>query len=66
MKEQLTLSVDATTSMEDIVALRGELQKFVTADDNRRDFKPEVDIELISVGNLKQLDLRVEIRHKVS
>ena len=66
MKERLTLSVSATTSNEDILALRGELQKFVTADENRRDFKPDFDIELISVGNLQQLDLQVEIRHKVS
>lgn len=64
MKERLTLSVAATTSNEDILALRAELQKFVTADENRRDFKPDFDIELISVGNLQQLDLRVEIRHK--
>ena len=64
MKERLTLSVAATTSNEDILALRGELQKFVAADENRRDFQPEFDIELISVGNLKQLDLQVEIRHK--
>ena len=64
MKERLTLSIAATTSNDDILALRGELQKFVTADENRRDFQPEFDIELVSVGNLKQLDLQVEIRHK--
>ena len=64
MKERLNLSVAATTSNEDILALRGELQNFVTADENRRDFQPEVEIELRSVGDLKQLDLRVEIRHK--
>ena len=66
MKERLTLSVSAATTMEDILALRGELQKFVTADENRRDFHSDLDIELISVGNLQKLDLRVEIRHKVS
>lgn len=64
MKERLVLSVAATTSNEDILALRSELQKFVTADENRRDFRDEVDIELISVGNLQRLDLQVEIRHK--
>ncbi len=64
MKERLVLSVAATTSNEDILALRSELQKFVTADDNRRDFRPEFDIELISLGNMQKLDLQVEIRHK--
>ncbi|KAK4508811.1 hypothetical protein PRZ48_002550 [Zasmidium cellare] len=64
MKERLTLAVAATTSHDDILALRGELTKFVTADENRRDFQPDFDVELRSVGDLKQLDLRVEIRHK--
>jgi small-conductance mechanosensitive channel len=41
MKERLKLSVAATTSNDDILALRGELQKFVTAEENRRDFQPE-------------------------
>jgi small-conductance mechanosensitive channel len=64
MKERVVLSVAATTTNEDILALRSELQKFVTADENRRDFQSEFDIELISVGNLLKLDLQVEIRHK--
>lgn len=66
MKEKLTLSVASTTTDEDLKALNCELQRFVTHEDNRRDFQPEFDIELISIGDLKQLDLCVEIRHKVS
>ena len=66
MKERLTFSVSPATSNEDILALRSELQRFVTADENRRDFNDEVDIELLSVGNMEKLDLQVEIRHKVS
>lgn len=65
MKERLTLAVCAGTSHEDILALRRELEKFVQADENRRDFQPELDIELIGVGDMSKLDLRVEIRHKV-
>ncbi|GAB7351796.1 hypothetical protein MBLNU459_g2369t1 [Dothideomycetes sp. NU459] len=64
MKERLTIAVSASTSSADILALRGELEKFVQASENKRDFQPELDIELISVGDMKQLDLRVEIRHK--
>lgn len=66
MKERLTVAVCATTSSADILALRNELEKFVTAPENKRDYQSEIDIELIGVGDLKQLDLRVEIRHKVS
>jgi small-conductance mechanosensitive channel len=66
MKEQYNFSVCAATSNADILALRAELEKFVQAAENKRDFQDDIDIELISLGDLKQLDLRVEIRHKVS
>jgi len=65
MKERYTFSVSAGTSFHDIEILRAELQAFVRAPENSRDFQPDVDIQLVSVGDLKQLDLRVEIRHKV-
>lgn len=64
MKERITLAISAGTSSADILALRNELADFVNAPDNKRDFQPDFDIELLSVGDLKQLDLRVEIRHK--
>lgn len=66
MKEQYNFSVCAATSNADILALRAELEKFVQAPENKRDFQNDIDMELIGVGDLKQLDLRVEIRHKVS
>jgi small-conductance mechanosensitive channel len=65
MKEQYNFSVCAATSNADILALRAELEKFIQSPENKRDFQDEIDIELISLGDLKQLDLRVEIRHKV-
>lgn len=64
MKERLQFSVSAGTTFTDIEALQSELQAFVTAPENHRDYQNEVEIQLISVGDLKQLDLRVEIRHK--
>lgn len=64
MKERITLAISAGTSSADILALRNELEAFVNAPENKRDFQPDFDIELLSVGDLKQLDLRVEIRHK--
>lgn len=65
MKEQYNFSVCAKTTNADILVLRAELEKFVKAPENKRDFIPEIDIELLSLGDLKQLDLRVEIKHKV-
>ncbi|KAL1591057.1 hypothetical protein WHR41_00013 [Cladosporium halotolerans] len=64
MKEQYNFSVCAATSNADILTLRGELEKFVQAPENKRDFQNEIDVELISLGDMKQLDLRVEIKHK--
>lgn len=64
MKEQYNFSVCAKTTNADILVLRAELEKFVKASENKRDFIPEIDIELLSLGDLKQLDLRVEIKHK--
>lgn len=65
MKERLHINVAATTKMEDIMALRGEMEKFMAAPENRRDFQSDFDIELTSLGDLKSLELRVEVRHKV-
>jgi len=65
MKEQLSVNVSSGTSFEDISLLKRELQAFVLAPENRRDYQPDLgDIELLSFGDLKQLELRVEIRHK--
>ena len=64
MKERLTFSVSAVTTFDDIELLRQELETFVRDPENRRHFQSDVDIQLLSVGDLKQLDLRVEILHK--
>lgn len=64
MKERLTFSVSTGTTFDDIELLRKELEMFVRQPENSRHFQPDVDIQLISVGDLKQLDLRVEILHK--
>ncbi|KEF60537.1 uncharacterized protein A1O9_02098 [Exophiala aquamarina CBS 119918] len=64
MKERYQFSVDATTEFTTLELLRAELEEFVRAPENSRDYQTDVDIQLLSVGDLKQLDLRVEIRHK--
>jgi small-conductance mechanosensitive channel len=64
MKERYQFSVDAATEFKALELLRAELEEFVRAPENSRDYQSDVDIQLLSVGDLKQLDLRVEIRHK--
>ncbi|PVH90138.1 hypothetical protein DM02DRAFT_684941, partial [Periconia macrospinosa] len=62
MAERYDFAISAKTKFDAIENLNTELQNFVR--DNKRDFQPDIDIELISVGNLKELVLRVEIAHK--
>lgn len=64
MREQLSIFVDFKTTFEDIQLLRTELSKFVNDVDNARDFQPDVDVEVLGVGSMDKMELRVEIRHK--
>jgi hypothetical protein len=64
MRERITLAVDFGTSFADIQLLKAEMERFVRDKDNSRDFQPDVDIEVIGLGNMDKLELRIEIRHK--
>ncbi|KAJ5176175.1 uncharacterized protein N7482_002052 [Penicillium canariense] len=64
MHEQLSVPVSFDTSFAEIQALREEMELFVRDKDNCRDFQPEIDIEVIGVGDMDKLELRVDIRHK--
>ena len=64
MQDRISFQVFPTTSMRDLELLRVELEKFVTDPDNSRDFKPDIYVDLISLGNLSSLELRIIIKHK--
>ncbi|EYE95626.1 serine/threonine protein kinase, partial [Aspergillus ruber CBS 135680] len=65
MHEQLTISVNFNTTFNDIQSLRGEMEAFVWSKDNCRDFQPDVELEVLGVGDdTDRLQLRVDIRHK--
>lgn len=64
MHEQLSVPVAFDTSFAEIQALREEMEDFVRDKDNSRDFQPDIDVEVIGVGDLDKLELRVDIRHK--
>lgn len=66
MREKLLFNISFDTSLEDIELLRGEMTKFVIDKDNSRDFDSEILIELTGVNNMASMELKVEIRHKVS
>ena len=63
MQESIKLAVDFGTSFDDVQALREEMTKFIK--ENNRDFRPDFDIEISGVNNLDQLQLTLQIQHKV-
>ncbi|KAI1139649.1 Mechanosensitive ion channel-domain-containing protein [Hypoxylon sp. FL0543] len=64
MKEVIDVNVSYDTSFEDIELLRLEMEKFVRAPDNARDFQPDVVISVAGVGDLDKLQLKITIKHK--
>lgn len=66
MREQLLMYISFDTSLEDVQLLRNEMQNFVLAPENSRDFQPEIEVEVTGIAEMNKLELKVEIRHKVN
>jgi hypothetical protein len=66
MTEQLDMFISFDTSLEDIDALRKEIENFVRSHDNSRDFQSDIVLEATGIGNMDNLQLRVEIKHKTN
>ncbi|KAI1428447.1 Mechanosensitive ion channel-domain-containing protein [Xylaria sp. FL1777] len=64
MKEVIDVNVSYDTSFEDIELLRLEMEKFVRAPENARDFQPDISIGVGGVGDLDKLTLKIAIKHK--
>ncbi|KAF7543370.1 hypothetical protein G7Z17_g10795 [Cylindrodendrum hubeiense] len=64
MSETIEINVSFDTTFEEIELLRVEMEKFVRASENSRDFQPELNIDVGSVGDLDKLLLKVDIKHK--
>lgn len=64
MREQIDLFISFDTTFEDIELLRKEMQDFVLSKENSRDYQPEVEIEVMDLGEMNKLKLKIEIRHK--
>jgi small-conductance mechanosensitive channel len=66
MKEHFKLDVSAGTKFEDIEALTRELRDFVSLAENKRDFMSDVKIQIVDVGDMSKIELRINVGHKVS
>jgi len=64
MKEVIEINVSYDTSFEDLELLRLEMEKFVRAPENARDFQQDIAISVGGVGDLDKLNLKVAIKHK--
>ncbi|KAI0871612.1 serine/threonine protein kinase [Hypoxylon argillaceum] len=64
MKEGIDVNVSFDTSFEDIELLRLEMERFVRAPENSRDFQPDITIGIGGVGDLDKLTLKIAIKHK--
>lgn len=64
MVETIELNVSYDTSFEDIELLRLEMEKFVRAPENSRDFQSNLSIDVGGVGNLDKMVLYVAMKHK--
>lgn len=64
MKEVIDINVSYDTSFEDIELLRLEMERFVQAPENARDFQPDISISVAGVGDLDKLQLKIAIKHK--
>ncbi len=65
MREQIKLYISFDTTMEDINALKNEMQAFVLSKENSREFLPEVEVEVVGIAEMNKLELLVEVKHKV-
>ncbi|KAI5928234.1 Mechanosensitive ion channel-domain-containing protein [Camillea tinctor] len=64
MKEVIEINVSYDTSFEDIELLRLEMENFVQAPENARDFMQDLVIGVGGVGDLDKLQLKVAMKHK--
>ncbi|KAF7512368.1 hypothetical protein GJ744_001936 [Endocarpon pusillum] len=62
MKETYKFCISAKTKFPAIELLKAEMQSFVL--ENKRDYQAAIDVEVLSLGSLKELELQVEICHK--
>jgi hypothetical protein len=63
-REQIDLHINFDTTFKDIQYLRNELSAFLSLKDNRRDYRPFVDVRVKAVPNLQTIQLQCSFWHK--
>ncbi|KAI9837667.1 MAG: hypothetical protein M1838_004762 [Thelocarpon superellum] len=65
-KEQISFVVDFDTTFKDLSQLRDELQAFVSHPENRRDYNPDITVDIAGIHEMASLELRVELQYKTN
>lgn len=65
LRQSIAVKVCPGTAFEDLEALKADLEQFVRAPENSRDFMPEIKVDVFNVGDMGALELKVCVQHKV-
>ena len=63
-QQQISLYIDFATPFKDIQLLRTELEGFLSQKENARDFKPDLNLRVVSIHDMSKLELKCTIVHK--
>lgn len=63
-RQSVFVFVDFRTSFRDLMALRAELEAFLAAPENRRDYQPGLSLTIVNVHELDRMELKCAFNHK--
>ncbi len=64
-RQSTTLAIDIATSFKDLQRLRSELEAFLAAPENKRDYMPNLGLSITGVGHeLDRLELKCIVTHR--
>src|SRR3569833_596780 len=63
-RQSLSLFLAFKTTFQDLVVLRQELEAFLAAPENRRDYAPDLGLSIVNLHELNKMELRVAVTHR--
>lgn len=66
MRERIKIEVNARTSTDQLEQLEQELRAFVRTPTSRRDYRPDVNVNIVDIGDFTSLQLVVVYGHKAN
>lgn len=63
-RQSLSIFVDFNTTFQDIKYLRSELESFLAAPENKRDYFPQLALSVVSVHELNKMEIKIAFNHR--